>query len=37
MITIVHLVSLALQSAHVVQIGAGNLASVVQAVVQSVA
>lgn len=35
MFTVFHLVSLALQSAHVVQLGIGNAAQVIQAVVQS--
>lgn len=37
MITIVHLLSIATQTAHVFQLGLGNAASVVQAVVQTVA
>lgn len=36
MLTWVHLFSVALQSAHVVQLGIGNAAQVIQAVVQSV-
>lgn len=35
-VTLIHLISLASQTAQVVQFGLGNAASVVQAVVQSV-